>query len=107
LFFIAVLHVRCGTEFLCGLVVWFSSQTDLEVEDWWNTSLAGLPKELRGLKQRSSRTQHGIYIWKARNRRVFDNLMAIPAQVEEEIEREIALCKRALGERVEANFFHD
>jgi hypothetical protein len=44
-------------------------------------------------------------VWKARNRQVLDNLMATSAQVEEEIKREIVLRKRALGERVETNFF--
>jgi len=44
-------------------------------------------------------------IWKARNRQVFDNLRATPAQVEEEITREVALRKRALGERAEFILF--
>jgi hypothetical protein len=72
----------------------------------WNTSLAGLPKELR--RSKAAILMYTAWnIWKARNHQVFDNLMATPAQVEEEIKWEIALRKRALGERVEVNFFHD
>lgn len=48
---------------------------DLSLEDWWNTSLAGLSKE-----NRRSKAAILIYtawnIWKARNRQVFDHLFA-------------------------------
>jgi len=72
--------------FLCS-----APTTDLSLEDWWNTSLAGLSKENR-------RSKAAILIWKARNHQVFDHLLLTPLQVLLEIKKEIALRKRARGE---------
>jgi len=76
---------------------------DLSLEDWWNTSLAGLSKE-----NRRSKAATLIYtawnIWKARNRQVFDHLLPTPPQVLLEIKKEIALRKRARGD--EEPFFN-
>ena len=103
-----VLHCSFAREVWHRISLWSGGliqqpDADLEVEDWWYTTLAGFPKELR--RPKAAILMYTAWnMWKARNRQVFGNRRATPAQVEEEIKREVALCKRALGERVEVFF---
>jgi hypothetical protein len=68
----------------------------LEVMEWWEKGLAHLPKKTRRLKAALM-----IYcawnIWKARNRKVFDNKSLTPAEVLQEIKAEVHCRTLACG----------
>ncbi|KAG2612458.1 hypothetical protein PVAP13_4KG290805 [Panicum virgatum] len=77
-----ILHCNFARDFWHRVSLWSGElfvqpSADLSLEDWWNTSLAGLSKE-----NRRSKAATLIYtawnIWKARNRQVFDHLLMTP-----------------------------
>ncbi|KAF8697960.1 hypothetical protein HU200_035460 [Digitaria exilis] len=52
----------------------------VEIEEWWNASMLGLPKELKRAK--ASIMIHTIWnVWKERNRRVFQGVATSPMRV--------------------------
>jgi hypothetical protein len=68
------------------------------VEEWWNSSLQGLPK-----KSKQSMASLLIYtawnIWKERNRRVFDGEAALPPRILALIKEEAQLRTLACGDQ--------
>ena len=76
----------------------------LQVMDWWEKGLAHIPKKERQLKAALM-----IYcawnIWKARNRRVFDNKILSPLDVFQEIKAEMH-CRTSACGRPELSLFN-
>ena len=104
----ALLLRKCGARLMCS---WTWTQhlvqvpgQGLEVMDWWEKGLAHLPKNARRLKATLM-----IYcawnIWKARNRRVFDNKILLPVEVLHEIKDEVH-CRTVACGRFELSLFN-
>lgn len=72
----------------------------MSVEEWWNTSLQGQPKE-KGRRVAALLIYTAWNIWKERNRRVFEGITANPNRVLACIKEEVKLRMDALGEREE------
>jgi len=68
----------------------------IEVADWWERELAQLPKKARRLK--AALMIYGAWnIWKARNRRIFEQRTMTPAEVVQGIKEETNCRKMACG----------
>ena len=83
--------VRVWTHYLVQVPA-----NESDVLDWWHKPLAGLPKKLRRLKA-AIMMYTSSNIWKARNRRVFDQLKLNVVQVFQEIKSEMFVRKMACG----------
>ncbi|RLM98566.1 hypothetical protein C2845_PM06G14100 [Panicum miliaceum] len=76
---------------------------DMEVEEWWQRELALLPKKTQRLK--AALMMYGTWnIWKARNRCIFDQKLATPTKVLQEIKVEVNCRKSACGGSVILSF---
>ncbi|CAN6171901.1 unnamed protein product [Urochloa humidicola] len=69
------------------------------VEDWWNSSLCGLPKKTK--QQRATIMMYTTWnIWKERNRRIFEQVAASPQRMLASIKLEMETRASACGESV-------
>lgn len=70
----------------------------IHIEDWWNSELSGLPKQMK--RNKAAAIIYTVWnVWKERNRRVFESASLSPARVFSVIKedmnfRDIALCGR-------------
>ncbi|PAN46043.1 hypothetical protein PAHAL_9G159700 [Panicum hallii] len=69
---------------------------DIQILDWWEKDLVGLPKKTRKLKA-ALMIYAAWNIWKERNHRVFDQKVDSPPEVMQEIKREVTDRKMACG----------
>lgn len=50
------------------------------IEDWWNTLLQGLPKNLK--REKAELLIYTMWnLWKEQNRRVFDGVASLPPRI--------------------------
>jgi hypothetical protein len=69
-----------------GLIL--TPDAGVQLMDWWEKALSQLPKKIRKLK--ASVMIYGAWnIWKARNRRVFDQKVLTPVDVLHEVQMEM------------------
>ena len=76
----------------------------LEVKTWWEKELANLPKKNRRLK--AAVMIYGAWnIWKARNKKIFEQKTLTPGEVLQEIKSEM-LCRSVACGRPELSSFN-
>ncbi|CAO2169178.1 unnamed protein product [Urochloa humidicola] len=69
-------------------------QRDLSIEDWWNQSLEGTPRETK--RQKAAIMIYTVWnIWKERNRRIFEHKAATPQRVLALIKEEMSIKESA------------
>jgi len=96
-----ILHCSFARQVWQAIAVWtggliLTPDAGVQLMDWWEKALSQLPKKIRKLK--ASVMIYGAWnIWKARNRRVFDQKVLTPVDVLHEVQMEMKCRSLACG----------